>query len=369
MHSPAAYKKFHLFARAWPELSKQEVVEESALDKDFRHLNDEIHREGLYRSSKLWYAYKSITTTALGFLSLFLVLQCQLYFIGALVLGLMFQQFGWLAHDVCHHQMLANRKHGDWFCLLFGAVANGFSPTWWKNKHNTHHATTNVLGCDPDIDNLPLLAFDPADVLRAKPSSLHLVQYQYWYFHLVIAFLKLSWCSQSLQFVYHLKKNPSIYFRAQQKKETVALALHYTWYLAFLCMMPLPKALMFLVVSQLTGGYLIAFVVLLNHMHLPKLENGKSFPEWLKLQIATTVNVRKGIFNDWLFGGLNYQIEHHCFPNLPRHNLSKVQERLRALCKKHGVPFADPQIPEAMHDLMLWVDRMAQLAAKRLATV
>lgn len=42
------------------------------------------------------------------------------------------------------------------------------------------------------------------------------------------------------------------------------------------------------------------------------------------LQLYTTRNMRPGIFIDWLWGGLNYQIEHHLFPSMPRHNLKTV---------------------------------------------
>lgn len=38
-------------------------------------------------------------------------------------------------------------------------------------------------------------------------------------------------------------------------------------------------------------------------------------------------------------GGLNFQIEHHLFPSLPRHNLGKVSKRVRELCEKHGLTY------------------------------
>ena len=38
-------------------------------------------------------------------------------------------------------------------------------------------------------------------------------------------------------------------------------------------------------------------------------------------------------------GGLNFQVEHHLFPGLPRHNLGKVQRRVRDLCSKHGLHY------------------------------
>ncbi len=43
-------------------------------------------------------------------------------------------------------------------------------------------------------------------------------------------------------------------------------------------------------------------------------------------------------------GGLNYQIEHHLFPNMPRPNLSKVQPMVRAHCARHGVPYTETSL-------------------------
>ena len=50
--------------------------------------------------------------------------------------------------------------------LVFGNLAQGFSVSWWKDKHNRHHAVPNVHGGeggslfgDPDVDTMPLLAW------------------------------------------------------------------------------------------------------------------------------------------------------------------------------------------------------------------
>ncbi len=40
-------------------------------------------------------------------------------------------------------------------------------------------------------------------------------------------------------------------------------------------------------------------------------------------------------------GGLNYQIEHHLFPSMPRPNLRKVQPLVRDYCAEHGVPYTE----------------------------
>jgi fatty acid desaturase len=43
---------------------------------------------------------------------------------------------------------------------------------------------------------------------------------------------------------------------------------------------------------------------------------------------------------DFLMGGLNYQIEHHLFPSMPRPNLRRAQPLVRAFCAERGVPTA-----------------------------
>ncbi|KIH47021.1 hypothetical protein ANCDUO_22922 [Ancylostoma duodenale] len=67
------------------------------------------------------------------------------------------------------------------------------------------------------------------------------------------------------------------------------------------------------------------------------------------LQLYTTRNMRPGILIDWLWGGLNYQlpelepirfqIEHHLFPTMPRHNLSKVMPIVKQFCADNGLPY------------------------------
>lgn len=58
-------------------------------------------------------------------------------------------------------------------------------------------------------------------------------------------------------------------------------------------------------------------------------DNAAILENYPSLQLYTTRNMRPGLFIDWLWGGLNYQVEHHLFPTMPRHNLSKVSPRSR----------------------------------------
>ena len=57
----------------------------------------------------------------------------------------------------------------------------------------------------------------------------------------------------------------------------------------------------------------------------------------VRLQLESTLNVHASPFNDWFTGHLNYQIEHHLAPTMPRHNYHILRPRIEALCKAHGM--------------------------------
>lgn len=59
------------------------------------------------------------------------------------------------------------------------------------------------------------------------------------------------------------------------------------------------------------------------------------------VQVVSTRDIKANMFNDWFTGGLNRQIEHHLFPSMPRHNLSKISAHVESLCKKHNLVYED----------------------------
>jgi fatty acid desaturase len=49
--------------------------------------------------------------------------------------------------------------------------------------------------------------------------------------------------------------------------------------------------------------------------------------------------VRGGLFTDWILAGLNYQIEHHLFPSMPRPNLRRAQRLVESFCRQREIPY------------------------------
>ena len=67
--------------------------------------------------------------------------------------------------------------------------------------------------------------------------------------------------------------------------------------------------------------------------------------EFYVRQIIGTSNYRcGGDFNDFLHGWLNYQIEHHLWPDLSMRQYQKIQPRVKALCEKYGIPYVQESV-------------------------
>ncbi|GAB0189718.1 acyl-CoA (8-3)-desaturase-like [Grus japonensis] len=86
--------------------------------------------------------------------------------------------------------------------------------------------------------------------------------------------------------------------------------------------------------------------------------------DWVSTQLQATCNVEQSLFNDWFTGHLNFQIEHHLFPTMPRHNYWKVAPLVKSLCAKHGIEYQCKPLLTAFADIVhslknsgeLWLD-------------
>jgi len=62
-------------------------------------------------------------------------------------------------------------------------------------------------------------------------------------------------------------------------------------------------------------------------------------------QIVGSVNYPTGSNrNDFLYGWLNYQIEHHIWPKLTLNQYQKIQPELHKLCEQYGIPYTQEPV-------------------------
>ena len=113
----------------------------------FRSLRASMVRQGLFLSSKSFYAWKTLSLLGMYFTVATILAHARDTWAGCLAaaftLALCWQQTGWLSHDFLHHQVFKNRVANTVCGYVAGNVLQGFSVDWWKNKHNKHHAVPN----------------------------------------------------------------------------------------------------------------------------------------------------------------------------------------------------------------------------------
>jgi fatty acid desaturase len=124
----------------------------------------------------------------------------------------------------------------------------------------------------------------------------------------------------------------------------VQLLVHGVGYLAAVLLVLSPlRAAVFVLVQQGLFGLYLGCCFAPNHKGMPVLEEGKE-PDYLRRQVLTSRNVRGSRLVDFALGGLNYQIEHHLFPSMPRPTLRRAQPLVRAFCAERGLAYSESSV-------------------------
>ncbi len=132
--------------------------------------------------------------------------------------------------------------------------------------------------------------------------------------------------------------------RRYRRTELVLLALHVLAYLAAVLFVLSPvKALVFVAIHQAVWGLYMGCSFAPNHKGMPTITPGHEM-DFLRRQVLTTRNVRGGWLTDFALGGLNYQVEHHLFPNMPRASLRRAQPIIRAYCERMQVSYTETSL-------------------------
>lgn len=344
---------------------------QKAFERGYRELRAKLISMKMFEASSLYYVYKVLSNCAMLAVSIACAVGSKSFavnMLGAVILGLFWQQCGWLAHDFLHHQVFKNRRYGDLAGIFIGNVWQGFSVQWWKSKHNSHHAVPNLHASsenasdgDPDIDTMPILAWTlrMAETAKDSASGRFLIQWQAFFYFPALLFARLAWAHQSWVFVFGGAGQHSVKGAAIDRKnmaypvlEKLGLVIHYLWLFTVMSHMPLLHAAAYFIVAQCSCGLFLALVFGLGHNGMAVYPADER-PDFWKLQVSTTRNITSNWFVDWFCGGLHYQVDHHLFPMLPRHNLKKVHKLVESFCREQGVTY---------HEADMWVGTMEVLS-------
>lgn len=302
----------------------------------YAELAAEIRRLGLLHPRPAFYAAlltADLLALAATVTGLLLLRESWWAILLAPVLAVVSTQIAFFGHDAGHRQITRRRGASEALGLLSGNLLNGLSYGWWVDKHNAHHAHPNDLTSDPDV-HPGALVFDSAQALDRGGVAGWLTRHQAWLFFPLLSLEAIQLHVSSARAL----MRPGARHRGL---ESMLLVVHAAAYLALLVTaLTWQQAVVFAAVHQAVFGIYLGCSFAPNHKGMPVLEPDQAADPLLR-QVLTSRNVRGGPFVDYALGGLNYQIEHHLFPSMPRPNLRHAQVVVRRFCESRSVNYAE----------------------------
>jgi fatty acid desaturase len=314
----------------------------------FRALASQVRALGLLDRRPGYYGVKiTLTILALfGGWALFVVVGDSWATLAvAALLGLVFTQLGFIGHDAGHNQVFATRGRNRLLGLAVGNTLIGLSFGWWVPKHNAHHDHPNEIGLDPDIGegSAPPAAGAPGEV--QGPVASWMARWQ------APLFFPLMVLRSSGMHVLGISRLVRRRDRASAV-EAALLALHAALYVTVVLLVLSPlKALAFLVVQQAVFSVYLGISFAPNHKGMPIIESA-SEAGFARRQVITARNISGGWLTTFMLGGLNYQIEHHLFPSMPRPNLRRVQGLVRDFCTDTDLGYSEENFVESFRQII-----------------
>jgi linoleoyl-CoA desaturase len=249
-------------------------------------------------------------------------------------------------HDANHgsysSNKAVNRFLGGIISLLGGYSYN------WKIQHNVlHHSYTNVEGHDEDI-KFGMLRLAPGQP-RKKYFSV-----QAFYAPIMYSLMTIYWLTGKdyKQIMSYHKRDM---LRAQGltlRKALIHITANKIWYFAVLVILPillvdLPwwQIMIGFITMHVITGAILAFIFQSAHVihetnFTTPSEDGSLENSWAVQQLLSTANFANGSkWFSWYIGGLNFQIEHHLFPNICHVHYDKISKIVRETAHEYGLPY------------------------------
>jgi fatty acid desaturase len=252
-----------------------------------------------------------------------------------------------LGHDAGHGQIAGTRRTNRILGMLIGDLLVGLSYGWWTDKHNRHHANPNHADKDPDVEvGILIWAADQAEARRGGFVG-WLTRNQGRLFLPLLLLEGINLKVTSVRSVVAELRAKEGNKRDRARIEAVLLAVHFAAYLGLVFTVMSPAlAVLFVFVHQALLGLHLGCAFAPNHKGMPAPDPDEPW-DHLHKQVLTSRNVRGGRVTDWFLGGLNYQIEHHLFPSMPRPHLRRAQPIIRRHCEVAGLPYTEESLVES----------------------
>ena len=266
--------------------------------------------------------------------------------------AVLFTQIAFLGHDAAHRQIFNSGRWNDWTSLIIADLLVGLSYGWWRHKHTRHHANPNKEGSDPDIE-LPVISFTAEQANRRRNLVTNwLISHQGAFFFPILLLEGISLHASSISRVLQREKVE------RRWVEITFLTVRIGGFLLLVFLVLSPGiAVVFLVVQLGLFGFYMGASFAPNHKGMPLVPATVKM-DFLRRQVLMSRNVRGSRFIDTLMGGLNYQIEHHLFPSMPRPHLRRAAPIVRAYCRALGIPYRETGLFASYVIVLRYINRV-----------
>ncbi|KAI8849911.1 fatty acid desaturase, partial [Chytridium lagenaria] len=232
------------------------------------------------------------------------------------------------------------------FLALVSPTLSAVSPLgWWKSNHNVHHIVTNDPEHDPDIQHMPFIAVSVrfmenlySTYYRRTLDFDSVAKFFIPFQHRLFTCSCVSADSTSTPTVSPSSQN--VVASPHRWFELTGIAFFWCWYAGVLLRSLYPSwSMIFLhiMVAHVSTVFLHVQITLSHFgMDTSPPREGETYAE---LALRTTMDVECPEWFDWFHGGLQFQVEHHLFPRVPRHNLRKIRGLVVEFARDNGLEF------------------------------
>ncbi|CAA0842544.1 Delta(8)-fatty-acid desaturase 2 [Striga hermonthica] len=341
----------------------------SEVSRDYRSLASHLAKSGMFEKKGHGVIYSLCSVflmLAACFYGVIFTGSFAVHSLSGCLLGLAWMQVAYLGHDSGHYQIMTTRGFNRFVQILAGNCLTGISIAWWKWTHNAHHIACNSLDYDPDLQHLPMLAVSSklfnsltsrfyGRQLTFDSLSRFFVSYQHLTFYPVMCVARVNLYLQTFLLLFSKKRKVP-----DRAVNLLGILVFWTWFPILVSFLPDWTERFIFVMASFCVTSIQHVQFCLNHFAANVYVGPPRGNDWFEKQTGGTIDISCSSYMDWFFGGLQFQLEHHLFPRLPRCQLRRVSPLVQELCKKHGLPYRSLSFFEAN----VWTLRTLRNAAR-----
>jgi acyl-CoA 6-desaturase (Delta-6 desaturase) len=327
--------KARKYLKSLPSRKIEIPNEKNDILDDFHNFRKELENDGFFKPSLSHVVYR-ITELILLFILATICIPINIP-LAIFLFGLTSARCAWVQHEAGHNSLTCN----IWLDKIIQNIIMGLGlmidGTMWNSMHNKHHATTQKINHDIDLDTTPLVAFygTAIEKNRCKYHSKLWLKYQKFTFIPITSGLFVS----SFWILY---LHPRKVIRDKNWIQAIIMITGHLLRINMFIMMAnctLFWALIYHFCSSWVSSVYLLGHFSLSHTFMPTIEPNEN-PNWVEYALNHTVDIEpQNVVVSWIMGYLNCQVIHHLFPSMPQHHGPIISEKLKIFCKKWNLKY------------------------------